>query len=90
MDMIIFDLIDCYPKPDLAPFLREGHGTESMRLINVATTRAKGKLIVIANVDFIERQLMKHKSSILYPWLQYLKSQRHIYLESIYELKYTM
>jgi superfamily I DNA and/or RNA helicase len=51
MDLIIFNLVDCYPKPKLAPFLSKGHGTESVRLINVAATRAKGKLIVIANMD---------------------------------------
>ncbi len=90
MDMIIFDLIDCYPKENLAPFLTGGHGTESMRLINVATTRARGKLIVIANVDYIEQKLRENKKAILFQWIQYLKTQRHVYLNSISELKYTM
>jgi hypothetical protein len=90
MDLIIFDLIDCYPKDVLAPFLREGHGTESMRLINVATTRAKGKLIVIANVDYIEQKLRDNKKAILYQWIQYLKTQRHVFLNETAELKYTM
>jgi hypothetical protein len=88
MDLIIFDLVDCYPKPDLAPFLREGHGTESMRLINVAATRAIGKLIVIANVDYIEQKLRDNKKAILYQWIQYLKTQRHVYLGSTSELIY--
>jgi hypothetical protein len=90
MDLIIFDLIDCYPKPKLAPFLSEGHGSESMRLINVATTRARGKLIVIANVDYIEQKLTNNKKAILYQWVQYLKTQRHVYLNSISELRYLM
>ncbi|MCB2305617.1 AAA domain-containing protein [Clostridium estertheticum] len=75
MDMIIFDLIDSPGKKALAPFLTGEHGTESMRLINVATTRAKGKLVVIASVPFIEIRLKDKKNSILYQWLQYLKVQ---------------
>jgi hypothetical protein len=90
MDMIIFDLIDCYPKEKLAPFLSGGHGTKSMRLINVATTRARGKLIVIANVESIEQKLCDEKRAILYQWIQYLKTQRHIILNTISELKYSL
>lgn len=80
MDMIIFDLIDGPAKGGLAPFLKGVHGSEAMRLINVATTRARGKLIVVANVDFIEQKLYKvhnYKSQILYQWIQYLKTQKH-------------
>lgn len=75
MDMIIFDLIDSPRKSGLAPFLKGDHGTESMRLINVATTRAKGKLVVIASVTFIQTQLKNNKNAILYQWVQYLKTQ---------------
>ncbi|TCL72449.1 AAA domain-containing protein [Hydrogenispora ethanolica] len=88
MKLIIFDLVDCYPKKLLAPFLSQGHGSESMRLINVATTRAIGKLIVIANVDYIEQKLRDNKNAILYQWIQYLKTQRHVYINSISELEY--
>lgn len=88
MDLIIFDLVDCYPKYDLSPFLKEGHGTESMRLINVAATRAISKLIVIANVDFIEQKLRDNKKAILYQWIQYLRTQKHVYLNETTELKY--
>lgn len=80
MDMIIFDLIDGPPKSGLAPFLKGLHGSEAMRLINVATTRARGKLIVVANVDFIEQTLYKekdYKNHILYQWIQYLKTQKY-------------
>lgn len=78
MDMIIFDLIDGPAKGGLAPFLKGVHGSEAMRLINVATTRARGKLIVVANVDFIEQTLYKeqnYKNHILYQWIQHLKTQ---------------
>jgi len=75
MDMIIFDLIDAPGKNDLAPFLKGIHGSEAMRLINVATTRARGKLIVIANVNFIERTLYKEQNYILYQWIQHLKTK---------------
>lgn len=52
-----------------------------MRLINVATTRAEGKLVVIiANVDFIEQKLYKEPEHILYQWIQYFKTQKHEYL----------
>ncbi|MFZ5988062.1 MAG: AAA domain-containing protein [Bacillota bacterium] len=79
MDMIVFDLIDGPPKYDVK-FLKGCHGSEAMRLINVATTRAKGKLVVIANVDFIEQKLYKEPEHILYQWIQYLKTQKHEYL----------
>jgi superfamily I DNA and/or RNA helicase len=81
MDMIIFDLPDGPSKYGLAPFLVGLHGSEAMRLINVATTRAKGKLIVVANVDFICQKLYTQKNyrdHILYQWIQYLKSQKHV------------
>jgi hypothetical protein len=54
----------------------------------VAATRAIGKLIVIANVDYIEQKLRDNKKAILYQWIQYLKTQRHVYLSSTSELKY--
>lgn len=63
---------------------------ESMRLINVAATRAISKLIVIANVDFIEQKLRDNKKAILYQWIQYLRTQKHVYLNTNSDLKYSM
>lgn len=80
MDMIIFDLVDCYPRKSICNLLNGVHGSEAMRLINVATTRARGKLIIIANVNFINQKLYNHKDSILFQWIQYLKENSYVCL----------
>ena len=52
-DIVIFDTVE---SPDVAPytdFIAGGKGTEALRLINVAVTRAKHKLIIVANVQHI-------------------------------------
>lgn len=79
MDMIIFDIVDGYGKHNLTPLLNGYHGSEAMRLINVATTRAIGKFIVIADVNYIEQKLINGKNTILYQWIQYMKNQKHVY-----------
>lgn len=51
-DLIIFDLVDSPPYKLGIP-LTGGFGSEAMRLLNVACTRAKGKLVVIAHSDYL-------------------------------------
>ena len=50
-DVVIFDLVDGEGRPGLGRLLRDDTG---MRLVNVAITRAKGKLIVIADKRWCE------------------------------------
>src|SRR5579875_16956 len=55
-DALIFDVVES-PGLVIAPFLREGWGSESMRLLNVAVTRAKHKLFIVANMQYIRQQM---------------------------------
>ncbi len=55
-DVLIFDIVES-PGLVIAPFLREGWGSESMRLLNVAVTRARHKLFIVANMQYIRQQM---------------------------------
>ncbi|HVA25094.1 MAG TPA: AAA domain-containing protein [Chloroflexota bacterium] len=49
---IVFDTVEGPPERP-APFVSGGYGSEAMRLINVAITRAQSELVVIANVEYL-------------------------------------
>lgn len=68
-DIIIFDLVESGMNW-VSKLTQGAHGTEAMRLINVAATRAKGKLIVIADVSFYKRKL--NDQDITKMWLEYI------------------
>ncbi len=69
-ETIIFDTVEGPPiRP--APFLSGSYGSEAMRLINVAITRARSRLLVIANVDYLARSL--HRRSTLMGLLELLR-----------------
>jgi len=53
-DALIFDLVES-PGLAIAPFLKYGWGSEAMRLMNVAVTRARHKLLIVANMDYIRK-----------------------------------
>ncbi len=55
-DILIFDLVES-PSLAIAPFLRGGRGLEAMRLLNVAVTRARHKLYIVANMQYIREQM---------------------------------
>lgn len=61
-DVVIFDLVDGEGRSDLGKLLRDDTG---MRLVNVAITRAKGKLIVIADKDWCKRSNMHFSNGLL-------------------------
>lgn len=48
---VIFDTVDA-PDIRLSPFTNDGWGSNAMRLINVAITRARDKLVLVANLDY--------------------------------------
>ncbi|MBV9616234.1 MAG: hypothetical protein JO031_12325 [Ktedonobacteraceae bacterium] len=54
-DALIFDLVES-PGLRIAPFLKGGWGSEAMRLTNVAVTRARHKLLIVANMDYIRTE----------------------------------
>lgn len=70
--------VDCKPKK-LAQNLSDVHGSEAMRLINVATTRAKGKLIVIADVQHILNELKNSPDNILFQWICHLEENAYVH-----------
>lgn len=58
-DIIIFDTVESsgsYP----GDFITGGDGSGSMRLLNVAVTRARQKLIIVANRRFIQGKFQPH------------------------------
>lgn len=60
-EVIIFDTVDSPPLPS-SPLTSGGHGSNAMRLVNVAVTRAKHKLIIVANSQFIQAQLSPNET----------------------------
>lgn len=70
-DGVIFDTMEA-PGLAIAPFLRGMWGSEAMRLLNVAVTRARHKLIIIAHRDHL-RTLPR---TMLLPQLVNLAAQK--------------
>ncbi len=52
-DAVIFDLVDTYPQTQASNLT--GRGPDALRLLNVGLSRARGKLVVVADTDFIDR-----------------------------------
>lgn len=59
-DVIIYDVVDCYRMPYPGMLISLVRNAYADRLFNVAMTRAKGKFIAVANVDyFLAKELSK-------------------------------
>lgn len=52
-DVIIFDTVDSGTSKPREGFIKGGYGSNAMRLVNVAITRARHKLIIVANSAYI-------------------------------------
>ena len=52
-DVVIFDTVESPDIPPRREFIAGGKGTDALRLINVAVTRARHKLIIVANAKHI-------------------------------------
>jgi hypothetical protein len=59
--VIIYDAVDCFRMTYPGMLLTSLKNDTANRLFNVALTRAKGKFILIANVDFLERKNISKK-----------------------------
>lgn len=57
-ELVIFDLVESPPKE--IKWLSGQLGSEAMKLINVGITRAKSKLIIVANRDYLKKKLPKN------------------------------
>ena len=70
-DLIVFDAVESYPKAAVG-YLMGKEPDSIIRLINVAITRAKGKLITVANDKFWSN-LYKGTNHVFYKLLDYIK-----------------
>lgn len=70
-DLIVFDAVESYPKAAVG-YLMGKEPDSIIRLINVAITRAKGKLITVANDKFWSN-LYKGTNHVFYKLLGYIK-----------------
>jgi very-short-patch-repair endonuclease len=61
-DAVIFDVVDGSPRPGPGILLRDDAG---MRLVNVAITRARGKLVIIADKEWLQRT-QTHSQGLLW------------------------
>ena len=61
-DVVIFDVVDGQGRNDVGNLLR---GDGGIRLVNVAITRAKGKLIVIADKEWCKRVRIHDENALL-------------------------
>ncbi|MDD4369286.1 MAG: AAA domain-containing protein [Oscillospiraceae bacterium] len=56
-DAVVLDLVDSFPQRGPGGLLSRREGSVGLRLVNVAVTRARGKLFVLACRDFLESRL---------------------------------
>lgn len=61
-DVVIFDVVDRVPRHGPGALLR---GDTGIRLVNVATTRARGKLIVLADQAWCRRRMQRSDNPLL-------------------------
>lgn len=59
--IIIYDAVDCFRMQYPGMLLTEQKNNMANRLFNVALTRAEGKFILIANIDYFERKNISDK-----------------------------
>ena len=59
--VIVYDAVDCFRMPYPGMLLTSMKNDTANRLFNVALTRAKGKFILVANIDYLERKNISKK-----------------------------
>lgn len=55
-DVVVYDAVDCYRMPYPGALITSKTNNYANRLYNVALTRAKGKMISVANVDYLRNK----------------------------------
>lgn len=79
-DVIVFDAVESYPKSAVG-YLMGKNPNHVARLINVAITRGKAKVITVANVRFWEN-VFKGTNHVFYKLLQHIKTGKHHVIEN--------
>lgn len=62
-DVVIFDMVDGYGRPGLGKLLRDDTG---LRLVNVAVTRARGKVIILADRAWYRQHVDRGDNPLLW------------------------
>lgn len=78
-DMMIFDLVDSFPQSRPGVLLTDKKGD---RLVTVAMTRARGKLLVMADADYIKGRVPKERA--VSKMIDYFSEQGKIYEQNDY------
>ncbi|OLR58514.1 hypothetical protein BHF70_02095 [Anaerostipes sp. 494a] len=79
-DVIVFDAVESYPKSAVG-YLMGKNPNQVVRLINVAITRGKGKVITVANERFWGN-VFKGTNHVFYKLLQHIKNGKHHVIEN--------
>lgn len=74
--VIIYDAVDCFRMPYPGTLLTSLKNNTANRLFNVALTRAKGKFILVANTDYLERKHIS-KNLIFTKAMRQIKKEHH-------------
>lgn len=75
-DVIIFDAVESYPSTKVGFLLGKSFDAVT-RLINVAVTRARGKLVVVANAKYWNKRFGK-SDHVLYKLIEYLQKNGNV------------
>ncbi|SDH83656.1 AAA domain-containing protein [Pseudobutyrivibrio sp. 49] len=75
-DVIIFDAVESYPSTRVGFLLGKSFNAVT-RLINVAVTRARGKLVVVANAKYWNKRFGK-SDHVLYKLIEYLQKKGNV------------
>lgn len=74
--IIIYDAVDCFRMQYPGMLLTSSKNNTANRLFNVALTRAKGKFILVANTDFLERKNIS-KNLVFTQAMKLLKKEKN-------------
>lgn len=76
-DVIIFDAVESYPAQKAGWLMSKNDNGHVTRLINVAITRARGKLITIANGNFWLNKF-ERTNHTFYRMIQYMRNKENV------------
>ena len=77
-DTVIFDAVDCYRMPYPGTLLTSMTNDYANRLYNVALTRARGKIITVANVSYMNNKNLSSKL-VLQKMFSVMKQQNRVF-----------
>jgi superfamily I DNA and/or RNA helicase len=69
--VVIYDAVDCYRMLYPGTLLTSLKNDTANRLFNVALTRAKGKFVLVANIDYLKRKNIRAEYRYLCFWVRY-------------------